>query len=354
MIRIMGRSCRMGLLAFVLAPMGLFSTTVSAEEGTKPIQVCATVPDLGNLTREVGGDQVSVTVFAKGAEDAHFVEAKPSFIKALSQCNLYVQVGMDLEIGWAPVLLQNARNGTILPGAPGYLDASRVISPLEIPTGPVDRSMGDVHPLGNPHYLLDPLNGLKVARLIRDKLIELRPDKKQYLEDHYASFSRRVGTALVGEKLARKYDFEKLALLFERGRLGPFLKEQGEESLLGGWLVLMLPYRGAMVVDDHNMWPYFARRFGIEVIGHMEPKPGIPPTTSHLRELVQRMKVEGVKVVLAAPYYDPRHARFISENTGARVVNLAHQVGAREDTDTYLAMLDYNVRQLATSLGGGK
>ncbi len=354
MLHIMGRSSRMAVLAFLLAPMGLVTATVSAQEGATPIRVCATVPDLGSLTREVGGDQVSIAVFAKGTEDAHFVEAKPSFIKVLSQCNLYVQVGLDLEIGWARVLLQNARNGAILPGAPGYLDASRVISPLEVPTVPVDRSMGDIHPLGNPHYLLDPLNGLKVARLMRDKLIELRPDKKQYFEDHYASFSRRVGSALVGEKLAKNYDIEKLAILFERGRLGTFLKEQGEESLLGGWLILMLPYRGARVVDDHNMWPYFARHFGIEVIGHMEPKPGIPPTTSHLRALVERMRAEGVKVVLAASYYDPRHARFISENTGAKVVNLAHQVGAREGTDNYLAMFDYNVRQLAAALGGNK
>ena len=354
MLNILRRTSGLVVFAVVVASVHLPAPIAHAQEGVGRIHVCATVPDLGSLMREVGGDEVSVTVFAKGAEDAHFVEAKPSFIKVLSQCNLYVQVGLDLEIGWAPVLLQNARNGSILRGAPGYLDASRVISPLEIPTGTVDRSMGDVHPLGNPHYLLDPLNGLKVAHLIRDKMIELRPDKKQYFEDRYASFSRRVGAALVGEKLAKKYDVEKLAILFERGRLGPFLKQQKEELLLGGWLGLMLPYRGAKVVDDHNMWPYFARRFGIEVIGHMEPKPGIPPTTSHLRELVERIKAEGVKVVLAASYYDPRHARFISQNTGAKVVNLAHQVGAREGTDTYLAMFDYNVGQLAAALGGGK
>ena len=354
MLHILSRTHRPVLLALSLAALGLAGSIVHAQEGAKPIHVCTTVPELGSLTREVGGDQVSVTVFAKGTEDAHFVEAKPSFIKVLSQCNLYVQVGMDLEIGWAPVLLQNARNGVVLPGAPGYLDASRVISPLEIPTGPVDSSMGDVHPLGNPHYLLDPLNGLKVARLLRDKLIELRPERKAYFEDRYASFSQRLGIALVGERLAKKYDIEKLAILFERGRLGSFLKQQGEESLLGGWLGLMLPYRGAKAVDDHNMWPYFARRFGIEVIGHMEPKPGIPPTTSHLRDLVERMKAEGVKVVLASSYYDPRHARFISQNTGEKVVNLAHQVGAREGTDNYLAMFDYNIWQLGAALGGGK
>lgn len=354
MMRVDSLASRSFLIALVLAAISLVPSTVHAQEGAKPLHVCATVPDLGNLVREVGGDRVSVTVFAKGTEDPHFVEAKPSFIKALSQCDLYVQTGMDLEIGWAPVLLQNSRNGAVLPGGRGFLDASTVIAPLEVPTGPVDRSMGDVHPLGNPHYLLDPLNGFKVARLIRDKLIELRPDHKAYFEDRYATFSKRLGTAFVGEKLARKYDAEKLALLFERGRLGAFLKQQGEEALLGGWLGLMLPYYGAKAVDDHNLWPYFSRRFGINVIGHMEPKPGIPPTTSHLRALVERMRAEGVKAVLAAAYYDPRHARFISENTGARVASLANQIGARDGADDYLSMSDYNVRQLVAALGGGQ
>ena len=353
MLRIMDRPYRLLASTVMLISFVLATPLVSAQDAARPIQVCATVPELGSLVREVGGDRVSVTVFAKGTEDPHFVEAKPSFIKALSQCDLYIQVGMDLEIGWAPVLLQNARNGAVLPGAPGFLDASKGISPLEIPTGPVDRSMGDVHPQGNPHYLLDPLNGLKVARLIRDKLSELRPNHKTYFDERYAAFSKRLGTALVGERLARKYDVEKLALLSERGRLGAFLAGQGEEAL-GGWLGLMLPHYGSKAVDDHNMWPYFTRRFGIHVIGHLEPKPGVSPTTSHLRMLVDRMRVEGVKAVLAVPYYDPRHARFISEHTGARVVNLANQVGAREGADDYLRMFDYNIRQLVAALGGDR
>ena len=354
MVRISERTPRLLASGFLLISLLLAGPIAYAQETTRPIQACATVPDLGSLVREVGGNRVSVTVFAKGTEDPHFIEAKPSFIKALSQCDLYIQAGMDSEIGWAPVLLQNARNRAVLPGAPGYLDTSKVISPLEIPTGPTDRSMGDVHPLGNPHYLLDPLNGLKVARLIRDKLIELQPNHKTYFNERYAAFRKRLGTALVGEKLARKYDVEKLALLFERGRLGAFLKQQGDEAPLGGSLGLMLPYYGAKSVDDHNIWPYFTRRFGILLIGHMEPKPGIPPTTGHLRALVERMRAEGVRLVLAAAYYDPRHARFVSEHTGARVVNLANQVGAREGTDDYLSMIDYNVRQLLGALAGGR
>lgn len=343
------------ILGFIV--LGFFVTPsafVTAIAYAQPLQVCATVPELGSLVREVGGDHVSVTVFAKGTEDPHFVEAKPSFIKALSQCDLYVQMGLDLEIGWVPVLLKNARNGQVLPGTRGYLDASAAIAPLDIPTAPVDRSMGDVHPLGNPHYLLDPLNGLRVAGLIRDKLTALQSDRTPYFADRYESFRQRLGVALVGEALAKKYDCEKLALLFEHGRLGAFLQSQGEESLLGGWFGLMRPYYGIEVVDDHNMWPYFARRFGLNIIGHMEPKPGIPPTTAHLNDLVGRMRGAGVKAVLAAAYYDPRYAQFVAHNTSARVVYMANQVGARPGTDDYISMVDYNVRQFATVLGNGK
>jgi ABC-type Zn uptake system ZnuABC Zn-binding protein ZnuA len=327
-------------------------TISSTETMSRPLQICATVPDLGNLTQEIGGDQVSVVVFAKGKEDPHFVEAKPSFIKALSQADLYLQIGMELEIGWAPVLLQNARNGQVLPGAKGYMDASTIIKPLEVPTGPVDRAMGDVHPLGNPHYLLDPLNGLKVAQFIEDKLIGLRPEKKSFFEERFNSFRKRLGNALVGEKLANKYEFEKLTVLFEQEKLSSFLKEQKEDSQLGGWLGMVMPYSGAKAVADHNLWPYFARRFGITLIGFLEPKPGLSPTTKHLQLLVERIKVEGVKVILTSPYFDIRHAQFLSKNTGAKIVPLAHQVGARPGADDYIKMIDYNVRQLVTAFGG--
>ncbi len=337
----------LGVLSLFLALLGFTGFTAHAQ----PLRVCATVPELGSLVREVGGEQVSVFVFAKGTEDPHFVEAKPSFIKALSEADLYIQMGLDLEIGWAPVLLQSARNGKVLPGAPGYVDASIVISPREVPTIRIDRSMGDIHPFGNSHYLLDPINGLRVAELIQNKLIELRSSQREYFVDRYQSFRQKLGTAMAGETLAKKYDFTKLAILAEHGQLEAFLKSQGEESLLGGWLGLMLPYYGVKVVDDHTTWPYFADRFGVRVVGHLEPLPGYPPTTSHLRGLIERMRAEKIGVVMAAAYYDPRHARFVAENTSATVVNMANQVGARAGTDDYISMMDYNVRQLAAALG---
>lgn len=341
--------CR--ILLFLLILSGA-SVPLAHAQGTKPLQICATVSDLGSLAQEIGGDQVKITVFAKSQEDAHFIEAKPSFIKALSQADLYIQVGMELEVGYAPVLLQNARNSRVLPGALGFLDASKAILPLEIPTGNIDRSMGDVHPMGNPHYLLDPLNGLLAARLIRDKLIELRPEKKSLFDERYATFYRKIGEGLIGDKLSRKYDFEKLAVLFEGKKLVPFLKDQKEEESLGGWLGMTLPYQGSRVVTDHNLWPYFARRFGISVAGFLEPKPGISPTTKHLQALIEMMKAEGIRVILSSPYYDIRHAQFAAKNTGAKIVYLAHQVGSRPGTENYISMTEYNVRQLVAAFSG--
>lgn len=318
----------------------------------QPLKVCVTVPELGSLVREIGGNQVTVTVFAKGTEDPHFVVPKPSFIKAMSHCDAYVQGGLDLEVGWAPVLMKNARNRAILPGAQGYIDASVAITPLGAPTTTVDRSMGDVHALGNPHFLLSPMNGLRVARLLCDRLSALRPDSGPYFSERYGDFRQRLGIALVGEALYNTYDFEKLALLAERGRLEQFLSGQGEEPLLGGWFGMLQPYYGAKVVADHKMWPYFAQLFGLTILEHLEPLPGIPPTTSHLQTVIKLMQTNKVTVVLAAAYYDPRYAQFVAENTGAAVVNMAHQGGARPGTTNYLDMVDYNVKQLAAALRG--
>jgi len=193
---------------------------------------------------------------------------------------------------------------------------------------------------------------LNVARLIRDRLGELRPEDRAFFNERYSSFRGRLAAAMVGESLAAQYDFEKLATLFEHGKLRSFLAAQGQENLLGGWLGAMSPYFGVKLVADHNLWPYFARRFGIQVVGFMEPKPGISPTTKHLAGLIGMMQAQGVKIILAAPYYDPRHAKFLAERTGAKIARMAHQVGALDEAHDYLRMIDYNVRQVLLALGG--
>ncbi len=337
----------------VAAPLVLLAAIVSYPShraAAEPLRVVASLPDLGSLVQAVGGDAVAVTVLANAGEDPHFVEVKPSFVKAMSVADLYVQNGLELEAGYAPLLLQGARNSRILTGQAGFVDASLAITPLDVPVGQIDRAMGDVHPFGSPHYLLDPLNGLRVAALLRDRLAALRPESAGAFAQRYEEFRARLNDALVGTALARKYDAEKIATLFEYGKLLPFLAQQGDAALLGGWLGAMAPYFGTKAVDDHPMWAYFARRFGLVIVGHLEPKPGVPPTTRHLQELLTMMQADAVRLILANAYYDPRHADFVAAETGARVARMANQVGARPGTDDYLAMVNYNVEQVVQAL----
>jgi ABC-type Zn uptake system ZnuABC Zn-binding protein ZnuA len=340
-------------LAFALvAALATLPCLARADEA--PLHVFTTTTDLADLTREVGGDHVAVVSMVLGREDAHFADARPSFIKELSRADLFIVVGLELEVGYVPLLLDNARNAKVMPGGPGYLDASKAITPLLdanlAANGTVDRSMGDVHASGNPHYLLDPLRGLEVASLITAKLAALRPSDTAYFNARFVDFRKRLAELLVGPELADKYDAFKLAQLAEQGGLGTFLQQQGDSARLHGLIGAMLPFRGRKVVDDHQMWIYFAKRYGLEVVGHLEPKPGIPPTTTHLKEVIEQMKAGDVRVVIASPYYDPRHAAFVADATGAHVVELAHQTGGRDGTDTYLDMVAYNVRAAALVL----
>ena len=341
-------------LGLAFAWVGLLLSPLQAQPPSSPLNVAATVPELGSLVRDIGGDHVAVTIFAKGAADPHFVEAKPSFVKILSRADVFIQIGMGMEIGWVPTLLQQARNRRIAPGAPGYIDASTMIAPLQAVRGAVDRSMGDVHPEGNPHYLLDPVQSLKVAQLIRDRLSALSPPSQADFEARYAAFHQRLGASLVGASLAAKYDVAKLALLADHGKLNAFLTSQSAREFLGGWLGQMRAHRGVKVVVDHNQWAYFAQRFGLNVVGFMEPKPGLPPTTRHLRALIQTMRDQEVKLILLGAYFDLRHARFLAKQTGAKVLNMAHQVGARPEADDYFRMIDYNIQQLQTALAPAK
>ena len=330
-------------------------TVISAvPAGETPLRVCATVPDLAVLVSAVGGDQVTVTAFAKGAEDPHFIEARPSFVRALADADLFIQTGLELEIGWAPVLLKNARNERVLPGAPGFLEAASVITPLEVPSGVVDRSLGDVHPGGNPHFLIDPVCGLKVAEAIRAKLAELRPAAASVFAQRYRDFAKLIGERLFGVELAGKYDPSKLVLLVERGALMPFLIAQHDELKLAGWLGQVRPFADRKVVADHAVWPYFARTFAFQVVGYLEPKPGIPPTTRHLQELITQMRQQGVGVILTTPFFEPKHARVVAEQTTARIAAMAHQVGALSGTEDYLAFVDHNVQALVQAYQGSK
>jgi ABC-type Zn uptake system ZnuABC Zn-binding protein ZnuA len=315
--------------------------------GAEPLRVVATVPDLGSLAEAVGGEDVAVTVLVKGPQDPHFLEPRPSFVRALHEADVFVVVGMELEIGWVPPLLKTARNPGILPGSPGHVDASAAIVPLEVPQGSVTRAMGDVHPYGNPHYLTDPVNGLRVAALLRDRLSERRPEAAPAFAARYRRFADELAARLVGPDAAAGRDGEEVVRAVEEGRAATLLAG----APAGGWLGTLRAAAGRPAVEDHKLWEYFARRFGLELVGTLEPKPGIAPTTRHLEDVVRMVEERRVGVILTSPYFDPRHARWVAERTGARVVTLAHQAGAREGALDYLSTVDYNVHALAEAVG---
>lgn len=323
----------------------------AAAASAAPLRVFATTTDLGSLVEEVGGDRVSVVTMVRGRDDPHFAEARPSFIKEMSQADLFVQVGLELEMAYVQPLIQNARNANVIPGARGFLDTSRAIVPLDVPTMAVDRSMGDLHALGSPHYLLDPVRGADVALLIASKLAELRPEDAGHFQARAADLRARVAAAMVGPVLAAKYDAFKLGQLAEQGGLDAFLTDQGDREALGGWYAAMLPLAGTKLIDDHWMWTYFARRFGLQVVGHLEQRPGIPPSTAHLQAIIERVRAEKIPGMIATPYYDRRYAAKVAEATGIEVVELAHQTDSRPGTETWLKMVDYNVKTVADVLG---
>jgi zinc/manganese transport system substrate-binding protein len=278
------------------------------------IKVVTTLPDLAALTREVGGDKVKVDALARGYQDPHFVEAKPSFILKLHSADLLVLVGRELEIGWLPPLIQQSRNKKVQVGANGYLDASLTVRILEIPTGQITRAMGDVHPLGNPHYWLDPENGRRMAAAIRDRLSQMSPGDAAYFAARYADFDRRLAEA------------EKR------------------------WDGLMAPYKGLKVVTYHRSWPNFAQRFGLEVVGYVEPRPGIPPSPSHTLELIATMKDLGVKILLVEPYFDLKTPRSIARETGAKVLVMPPSVGGEKEIGDYFKLFDYDVDLLVAAI----
>ena len=271
------------------------------------VNVMASTEDLAALTREVGGDHVTVDFIGRGYQDPHFVEAKPSFILKLAKADLLVVVGRELEIGWLPPLIQQSRNARIQQGADGYLDASVTAKILDIPTGQVTRAMGDVHPLGNPHYWLDPDNGRRIAQAVLAKLAALRPPDAPYFQGRYADFDKRLAEA------------EKR------------------------WDAAMAPYKGLKIVTYHRSWPNFAERFGLDVIGYVEPKPGIPPSPSHTIDLIAEMKAKNVKIIFVEPYFDLKTPDSIARETGAKVLVLAPSVGAEKVITDYMKLFDYNV-----------
>jgi len=300
-----GVGVALGAVALVFLPAG-------AE--AKKLNVITATTDMAALVQEVGGDHINIESLAKGYQDPHFVEPKPSFLLKLRQADLLIVVGLQLEIGWLPPLITQSGNPRIQVSAPGYLDASQFAEILEIPTGVVTRAMGDVHPLGNPHYWLDPNNGRRIARGFAQKLGELDPADNSYFQQRFQDFDKRLTAA--------------------------------EQK----WGSEMAPYRGRKLVTYHNSFPNFAKHFHLEVIGYVEPRPGIPPTPSHTIELIGLMKRENCKLVLVEPYFDLKTPNSIGAATGGKVVVYLPSVGGEKQVTTYFELFDYDIALITKAI----
>ena len=297
--------------ALVLAGSLLAGWSIQAQS---KLNVVTTTEDLAAIAREVGGDRIMVEAIARGYQDPHFVEAKPSFILKLQKADVLAVIGRELESGWLPPLIQQSRNAKIQIGAAGYLDASAQARILDIPQGQITRAMGDVHPQGNPHYWLDPDNGKAMANELAGKFSQLRPNDRAYFEQRLKDFTSR-------------------------------LTEAGKR-----WASQMAPYKGTKVVSYHRSFSNFAERFGLDVIGYVEPRPGIPPSPQHTLDLIAEMKRQNVKLVLVEPYFDTKTPKAIGRATGAEVLVVPPSVLGVPQAKDYFALFDYDINLLIAAL----
>lgn len=295
----------------------LFVLALAALPAQAKLNVIVTTPDLGSIAQAVGGREVAITMLARPTEDPHFVDARPSFIVKLNRADVLIEGGALLEIGWLPPLMEGARNRKIEAGAPGRILANEGIEMLEVPST-LDRSKGDIHAAGNPHFVVDPVNAIIVAR---------------HLADAFAKLDSR--NAATYQANAKKFIDELNAKRVE-------------------WQKILAPAKGTSVVAYHNTWVYFARRFGLVIDTFLEPKPGIPPTPAHLAEVITKMKEQKIRAIIVEPYQNRRTAETVAADTGATVVDFTQFPGGVKGTDGgYIPMMDYLVNTLAKALAAG-
>ncbi len=298
---------------FTFAALASFGSAAEAK-----LRVVTSLQDFASIAQSIGGDRVETFSLAKGYQDPHFVDAKPSFVLQLSRADFLIVAGLELELGYLPPLLDQSRNQKIRPGNPGYLDASAGCEILQRPTAQVTRAMGDVHPYGNPHYWTDPNNGRVIARAIAARLSQLDAAGGAVYQKNLAAFEQR-------------------------------LTQKDAE-----WMAKMAPYAGTKVVTFHNSWPNFAKHFKLNVVGHIEPKPGIPPSPTHTLEIINLIQAQKVPVILVEPYFDKKTPNYIGGKTGAKVVTLYPSVGGTPAIQDYFSLFDADIDAIVAAVKGAK
>ncbi len=331
---------------FLLAAAACLMQARAAEK----IRIVTTTTDLADIARAIAGDAAEVSSITTGREDPHTLTARPSFIVRTRDADVWVRIGMDLEIGWEPVILREARNARIRVGAPHHIDASLNVQRLEVPTQRVTRDQGDVHPEGNPHYWLDPLNGRLVAGTIAERLGSLYPEKQAAFTAQLHAFERALDARMFGEAWGEAFGGDALWKALLEKRLDALVAGKDAAGKAGGWYALMRPHQGKTLVTYHRSWSYLAERFGLKADIQLEPKPGIPPSARHLAEVVEDVQSRGAKVILQEPFYTRKAADFVAAKTGAQVVVAPTMTGGAPEASTYLDMLDNVIGKLGGAL----
>jgi len=314
------------------------------------IKIVTTTTDLADITRAVAGEFAEVSSITTGREDPHTLTAKPSFIVRARDADVWIRVGMELEIGWEPVILRDARNTRIHVGTPRHIDASSHVLRLEVPTQRVTRDQGDIHPEGNPHYWLDPLNGRLIAATIAERLSALYPEHTATFEQNLHRFEHDLDTRMFGSALVESLGGETLWKAAAEKRLEALLAEKGAADKAAGWYAAMRPHQGKTLLTYHRSWVYLTERFGLRGDLQLEPKPGIPPSAKHLASLVADAGAHRVRVILQEPFYALKAAEFVASRTGAKVVVVPTMTGGSAEASGYLDMLDNVIRKVSASL----
>jgi ABC-type Zn uptake system ZnuABC Zn-binding protein ZnuA len=297
------KSIKIFTVSSILMIFGLGNTALGQ------IKVVTTLPDLASITKYVGGDHVDVFSIAKGYQNPHFVDPKPSYIVKLSRADMFVTVGLDLELGWAPQLLQSSRNGNIQKGNPGYIDVSEGITLLQVPTT-TSREEGDIHIYGNPHYWLDPVRGKQIAQNIYNHLVQIDSKNQEDYSKNLQAFNDKID-----QKLAE-------------------------------WQQRMTPYKNTKVIAYHNEWVYFEQRFGLNIVDFLEPKPGIPPSPSQLVKIINEVKSQDIKLLINSPYYSSSSPEVVARNTNINIVQLSTMTGGYDEIKDYFDLFDYNINKV--------
>jgi ABC-type Zn uptake system ZnuABC Zn-binding protein ZnuA len=282
-------------------------------------------------------------------EDPHFLTAKPGFILTAKETDVWIRIGMELEVGWEGPILRDSRNRKIQQGAAGFIDASESVIRLEVPQERVTRDMGDVHPHGNPHYWLDPLNGRIMAKTIADHLGRLYPAQRDLFQGNLRNFEHELDTRMFGAALVDRYNGARLWNMLLEEKLADTLRHDATADMAGGWFAALAPFKGEPVITYHRSWIYLTNRFGLQTPVSLEPKPGVPPGSKHLAMVVKTINEQRIKIILMEPFYSSKPAEWVADRTGVTVIVRPNTVCSSPGADSYLEMLD----SVITALAGG-